>query len=339
MCSAASERCCGTDPGTGAGHAGPVITIGLDVGGTKVLGVAVDPVDARTVLAEERVPTPEGGSGLVDTLVALIKTLSDAVPGVDAVGVGVPGLVDRAGTLRMGPHLSALHDLPLARLLGERAGVVATADNDANCHAVAEHACGGAAGVDDALVVTFGTGIGAGIITGGSLLRGANGFAGEPGHMVVDPNGLPCPCGKRGCWERYASGTGLAALARRAAHDGRLDAVVATVGGDPEAVQGEDVTAGARAGDTGALAVLGDLSQWIALGLANLANILDPGVIVFGGGLVEAADLLLPEIRSRFADLVMAGDRRPSVPIVPAELGERAGAIGAALVSARARQG
>lgn len=313
-----------------------MITIGLDVGGTKVLGVAIDPATPRTVLAEERVPTPDGGSGLVDTLMGVVETLSAAVPGHGAVGVGVPGLVDRAGRLHMGPHLHALRDVPLAQLIGERAGVVATVDNDANCHAVAEHACGGAVGVDEALVVTFGTGIGAGIITGGDVLRGAHGFAGEPGHMVVDPNGLPCPCGKRGCWERYASGTALAALARQAAHDGRLDVVVAGVGGDPEAVGGEDVTARARAGDVGAQAVLGEMAQWIALGLANLANIVDPGVIVFGGGLVDAADLLLPEVRGGFAGLVMAGDRRPPIPIVPAKLGERAGAIGAALEAARA---
>ena len=109
---------------------------------------------------------------------------------------------------------------------------------------------------------------------------------------------------------------------------------MALAGGDPEAVRGEHVTASARAGDAESQAVLDELAHWIALGLANLVNVLDPAVIVIGGGLVEAADLLLPEVRRRFADLVMAGERRPPVPIVPAELGERAGAIGAALLAA-----
>ena len=109
---------------------------------------------------------------------------------------------------------------------------------------------------------------------------------------------------------------------------------MALAGGDPEAVRGEHVTASARAGDAESQAVLDELAHWIALGLANLANVLDPAVIVIGGGLVEAADLLLPEVRSRFADLVMAGEQRPTVPIVPAQLGERAGAIGAALLAA-----
>jgi len=301
------------------------------VGGTKVLGVAIDVRAPQTIVAEGRVPTPEGGEGLVDTLLELTRSLG---PTPHAIGVGVPGLVDRAGTLHMGPHLRRMHEVPLARLLAERSGLPTVVDNDANCHAVGEQAGGAAAGYADALVVTLGTGIGAGIITSGVLLRGANGFAGEPGHMIVDPNGPPCPCGKRGCWERFASGTGLGRLARDAASGGRLEAAVALAGGDPEAVRGEHVTASARAGDPESQAVLDSLAGWIALGLANLVNVLDPAVIVIGGGLVEAADLLLPEVRARFAALVMAGERRPIVPIVPAELGERAGAIGAALLAA-----
>jgi glucokinase len=308
--------------------------IGLDVGGTKVLGVALAAGAPADVLAEERVATPEGGEGLAETLVALAEAVAGRVGTVTSIGVGLPGLVDRAGTLHLGPHLRHIRDLPLGRLLAEAAGVGVVVDNDANCAAVAEQAAGAARGAQEALVVTLGTGIGAGIITGGHLLRGANGFAGEPGHMVVEPSGPPCPCGKRGCWERFASGTGLARLARDAAHGGRLDGAVELAGGDPDDVRGEHVTDAARAGDAEARAVLGELAHWVALGLANLANILDPEVIVVGGGLVEAADLLLPDVEERFAGLVMAGDRRPRLPIVAATLGERAGAIGAALLGA-----
>lgn len=310
-----------------------MISIGLDVGGTKILGVAVDPDRPGDLLAEERIPTPEGGAGLVDALVELMGSLT-AAGAPASVGVGVPGLVDRAGRLHMGPHLRRVQDLPLASLLGARTGLPAAVDNDANCHALAERACGAAAGHEEALVVTLGTGIGAGIITGGRLLRGATGFAGEPGHMIVDPSGPPCPCGKRGCWERFASGTGLGRLARDAAAGGQLDAAVDLAGGDPEAVRGEHVTAAARAGDAQALDVLGHLAHWIALGLANLVNILDPSVVVIGGGLVDAADLLLPEVRARFGHLVMAGDQRPELPIVAAALGGKAGAIGAAVLAA-----
>ena len=304
--------------------------VGLDVGGTKVLGVAVDPADPATVVAERRVPTPEGGDGLVDVLLDVATSLTTDLA---AIGVGVPGLVDRSGTLHIGAHLRQLRDVPLAALLHERTGRPAVVDNDANCAAYAELRGGAARGHQEALVITLGTGIGAGIITGGRLLHGATGFAGEPGHMVVDPDGPPCPCGKRGCWERYASGGGLGRLAREAALGGRLDSAMADVGGDPEAVRGEHVTAAARAGDAEALAVLDDFARWIALGLANLVNVLDPSVIVIGGGLVDASDLVLPRVQARFTDLVMAGDSRPEVPIVPAELGHRAGAMGAALLA------
>ncbi len=309
-------------------------TVGIDVGGTKVLGVVVDSDDPSRVLAEHRVPTPDGGRGLVDAMADVIAVLHAEVGPTTAVGVGVPGLVDRQGTLHMGPHLRHMTDVPLAALLGDATGLTSIVDNDANCHAVAEQRAGAATGAAEALVVSFGTGIGAGIITGGDLLHGANGFAGEPGHMVMDPTGPPCPCGKRGCWERFASGTGLGRLARDAAHGGRLDAVVALAGGDPDAVRGEHVTEAARQGDAAALELVDELARWIALGLANLANILDPAVIVMAGGLVEAADLLLPPVEHHFAALVMAGERRPPLPIVAAQLGEHAGAIGAALLAA-----
>ena len=283
--------------------------VGLDVGGTKVLGVAVDPRDPGTVLAEDRVPTPDGGDGPRRHAPRAGRALG---AGRRGVGVGVPGLVDRSGTLHMGPHLRRMHDVPLARAA---VGALGRARRGRQRRQLPRRGRaggrGGGRGSTRRSSSPSAPGSAPGIITGGRLLRGANGFAGEPGHMVVDPNGPPCPCGKRGCWERFASGTGLGRLARDAASGGRLDAAVALAGGDPEAVRGEHVTASARAGDAEAQAVLDALARWIALGLANLVNVLDPEVIVIGGGLVEAADLLLPEVRSRFADLVLAGEQRP----------------------------
>jgi len=149
----------------------------------------------------------------------------------------------------------------------------------------------------------------------------------------VDPGGPPCPCGKRGCWERYASGSGLGRLAREAAHAGRLDAVVALAGGDPEDVRGEHVTTAAAGGDEGAMAVLGDLGWWLALGLANLAAVLDPAAFVLGGGLAEHLGLVLDATRAAFDELLVDRPFRPAIDIRLAELGERAGAIGAALAA------
>jgi glucokinase len=180
--------------------------------------------------------------------------------------------------------------------------------------------------------VTLGTGIGGGIISSGRLLRGCNGFGGEIGHVVVDPTGPRCPCGKRGCWERYASGAGVARLAREAAIAGRLGSVVATVG-DAEAVRGEDVTLAAAGGDEEAQRVLDEVGWWLALGLANLAAILDPACFVLGGGLSDASALLVPSTNRHLVGLLEAGGRRPTIPVLAAALGPRAGAVGAALLA------
>ncbi len=309
-------------------------TIGIDVGGTKVLGVVIDPARPAEVLHEVRVPTPPGGEGLVDVLAELVAQLRAEAGPIDAIGVGVPGLVDDSGVLRAGAHLQRIANLPLAGDLAVRCGAPVAVENDANGHAVAEHRGGAAVGAEHAVVVTLGTGIGAGIIVRGKVLGGGHGFAGEPGHMVVDPNGPPCPCGQRGCWEQFASGNGLARLARSAALGGRLAAAVELAGGDPELVRGEHVTATAKQGDADAIAVLDELADWIGVGLANLVNLLDPELIVIGGGLVDAAEFLLPRAQARVHERVLAGSRRPLVPVVPALLGERAGAIGTALLAA-----
>lgn len=308
-------------------------TIGIDVGGTKMLGVVIDPGAPEQIVAQHRVPTPNAGVGLIDALAEQIEHLETMAGRADAIGIGVPGLVDRDGVLHVGAHLAKIDRLPLADGLRERTGRPIVVDNDANGHAVGEHRVGAARGVDDALIVTLGTGIGAGFISGGRLVHGSHGFAGEPGHMVIDPSGPPCPCGRRGCWERFASGSGLGRLARDAALGGRLRAAVDLAGGEPEAVRGEHVTAAARQGDAEALAVLQELGRWIALGLANLINLLDPALIVIGGGVVDAADLVLPAVREQVAAAVLGHGRRPNVPIEAAALGEEAGAIGLALLA------
>jgi glucokinase len=184
-------------------------------------------------------------------------------------------------------------------------------------------------------MATIGTGIGGGLVSEGRLQRGRHGFAGEIGHMVVDPQGPRCPCGQRGCWERYASGSGLGWMAREAAQAGVAGRVVQLAGGDPEAVRGEHVTAAAGEGDAEAREVMARFAWWLALGLANLANVLDPEVIVLGGGMVSAGRVLLDPAREAFDRLVEGAGHRPLIPLVAARLGERAGAIGAALLARR----
>jgi glucokinase len=243
-------------------------------------------------------------------------------------------MVDRAGVLRFAPNLpsAAGADFP-ALLEGRLGGAALVVENDANLAALAEHSLGAARGADHALMVTLGTGIGGGVVSGGRVLVGAFGFAGEIGHMIVDPSGPHCPCGQRGCWERYASGGGLGRLAREAAYAGSLAEVVARAGGDPEDVRGEHVTAAALDGDPGAIGVMEELGWWVALGLANLTAVVDASRIVLGGGLVGAGDQLLEPTRRAFAALVEGSAVRPGIEIVPAALGERAGAVGAALAA------
>lgn len=303
-------------------------TIGLDVGGTKVLGVVVDATGS--VVAEHREPTPRGGEAVLAAMAETIRRLSEVVPGVVALGAGVPGLVDREGTLRFAPNLPGVVELPVAARLHELTGLPVRVDNDATCALWGEHEAGVARGADNVLLVTLGTGIGGGLLLDGRLVRGANGFAGEFGHMVVDADGVACPCGRRGCWERYASGSGLGRMGREAADAGTGWRLVDLAGGDAGDVRGEHVTTAAAEGDPGALAVVTRFADWFALGLANLVAIVDVRTCVIGGGLLEAGDTLLAPVRVAVAGSLMGGEHRPPVEIVAASLGEHAGAIGAA---------
>jgi glucokinase len=310
-----------------------LIVLGLDLGGTKCLGLAVD--DGR-VVAEHRLPTPAAPQEIVDTVVAVVDTLIATAGQPAAIGIGAPGLVDRTGVLRAAPNLPGRDELAIGPDVAARTGRLVVVDNDATCATWGEWIVGAAIGARNMVMVTLGTGIGGGIVADGRIYRGANGFAGEVGHMVIDPNGPPCPCGHRGCWERYASGSGLGRLAREAAHAGLAPRLVELAGGDPEAVRGEHVTAAMAEGDPAAARIVGDLAWWLALGLANLANIFDPERFVVGGGLVVMGDALFTATTQAFAGLVESPDRRPPIPIVPAVLGERAGAIGAAALAAEA---
>jgi glucokinase len=311
---------------------------GIDVGGTKVLGVLVDPARPDVVVDEARVPTPDGQVAVLDAMADTVRRLADgpagSAAGVGAVGVGIAGLVDRSGVLHIGPNLPGLLGVRVGDELDRRLHLPVRVDNDATCAAWGEHLAGAARGERDVACVTLGTGIGGGIVAGGELVRGAHGYGAEFGHMVVDPRGPVCPCGRRGCWERFASGSGLAWLGREAAEAGRFDRGV-ELAGSIEALRGEHVSRAAAEGDEGGLAVLRTFADWVALGIGNLVTVLDCSLVVIGGGLVELGDLLLDPVRAAYPAQVMAPGERADVRIVAAELGEHAGAIGAALLGGR----
>jgi glucokinase len=308
--------------------AGAPAAVGIDVGGTKLAAVRLGA--GGEVAAESQRPSPLTAPDLVAAVRAVVAELGGGSP--CAVGVGVPGLVGSDGTLLFAPNLPGAAGAQLGAALsgdGHRVWI----GNDATAACWAEHRSGAGKGYKHMLMVTLGTGIGGGLVTGGTLVEGANSFAGEFGHMVVDPEGPVCGCGRRGCWERFASGTGLAALAREAAGAGHAPGLLRVAGGNASALRGDDVTAAAAAGDSDALAVMERFAWWVAAGLANLANAFDPEAIVVGGGLVDAGELLLGPVRRVFVEAVAAGSLRREVAIVAAHLGGRAGAVGAALLA------
>lgn len=315
--------------------AGPGLVAGIDVGGTKVLGVVLDPADPTVVVDQARVPTPEGTAPLLDAMADVVRTLG-AEHQITSVGVGIAGLVDRRGVLRVSPNLPGLVDVRVGHELDARLGLPVRVENDATGAAWGEYVAGAARGGTDVLLVALGTGIGVGVVAGGELVRGAHGFGGEAGHMVVDPHGPECPCGRRGCWERYASGSGLGFLGREAALANRFRRGV-ELAGEPEYVRGEHVSRAAAEGDTDALAIVDTFADWVALGIGNLLAILDSSLVVIGGGLVEISDVLLDPVRAALPARMMAPDQRKDVRVVPAELGEEAGAMGAALLGWRDR--
>ncbi len=283
--------------------------LGIDIGGTKTLCVVVDGSGGDTHVVEERRVATDATGDVVAAVVGLARGFEDVV----SLGLGIAALVTRDGTAVTTTHLPGVRDVPLRAVLSEQLDLPVVVDNDGTCAAVAEWRLGAARGYDEVLAVTIGTGIGGGTIVGGRVARGGNGFAGEYGHMVVERNGLACPCGRRGCWEAYVSGRGLARIAGAPSSEAVLEAY-------------------AR-GDESATRALGEFADWAALGLHNLVNIFDPACIVLGGGLGARSEIVAA-ITRRFQGVEQSHVGRALPVIAAAPLDERAGAIGAAFVGA-----
>jgi len=307
-------------------------TIGFDFGGTKMLAVVVD--GDRTVV-ETRRPAPAGPDEFVALTADVVDQLTSEVGGVTAVGVGAAGLVDAEGAVRFAPNMAGFVEVPLRARLRAAIDLPLVVENDATAAAWGEVALGAARGARQAVMVTLGTGIGGGIVIDGAVYRGAHGYAGEIGHFTVETSEQACACGAVGHWEAIASGAALGRLARERAERGEAEEI-ARRAGSRAAITGVDVSDAARAGDPDALALLDEFGANVAVGLAALANVLDPECIVVGGGLVALGDLLLEPVRRAFFDRIEAAAHREPIAIVAAQLGERAGAIGAALLAGAA---
>jgi glucokinase len=316
---------------------GPV-AVGVDIGGTKVAAglVAVD----GTMLDSARRATP--GSSVADTedaIVAVVVELAARHGGLlVGVGVGAAGWFDRTGdTVLFSPHL-AWRNSTLRRDLGARLQRPMWVGNDADAAAWAEYRYGAARGAALALMITLGTGIGGGIVMDGRLQRGAHGVAGEWGHMRVVPEGRLCACGNRGCWEQYASGTALRQTAREVAQTSPAAAagLLERVDGEGERLTGEHVAQAAADGDPLALELVTEVGEWLGQGIADLSAVLDPEVVVIGGGVSVLGEMVLGPARDRLERALPGRGFRPGPRIVAAALGPTAGLIGAADLVRRA---
>lgn len=305
------------------------LAVGVDLGGTKIAAGLVD--GDGTVRAEVRRETPDGVDAVVDAIADAFAELGDEARGLP-IGIGAAGFVDAARrTVLFSPNLEWA-EVPLADAVAERVGSEVILENDANAAAWAESRFGAGRGAASMVLVTVGTGIGGGIVLDGALVRGGFGIAGEFGHLPLVAGGRRCGCGQEGCWEQYASGTALTRSARDLVASGAPEAAAlrTACGGDPEALEGADVQAAAAAGDAAAIGLLAETGRWLGLGMAGVAAVLDPGVIVVGGGVVANGDLLLAPARTEFRRRLPAAEHRPVAEIHPARLGSAAGLVGAA---------
>lgn len=305
------------------------LTIGIDVGGTKAAGGVVD-ADGQ-VIAQTRGDTPATDvTRTRGVIVDMVRELASAYP-VTAVGIGAAGWIDAGRDIvRFAPNL-AWRDEPLRDRVAAAVDLPVVVENDANVAAWAEYRFGAAADADSMVLFSIGTGIGGGLVLDGRLVRGAHGFAGEPGHQVVVPDGVPCSCGRRGCLEQYASGSALVRLARQgAAADPAAAAGLLELAGAPDSITGPLVTTAARAGDKVARDAFDQVGRALGSALANVVQLLDPRLLVIGGGVIDAGELLLAPTRDSYRRELAARSQFPVAPIRAAQLGNVAGVVGAA---------
>jgi glucokinase len=306
------------------------LTIGVDVGGTKVAAGVVDERGKIVEKVKRATPAarPDDTADVIADVVLELQGRHEVV----AVGIGAAGFVDETrSTVWCAPNL-AWRDEQVKKRVEERIGRPVVVENDANAAAWAEAKLGAARDQQHAMLITVGTGIGAGIVIDGRLYRGRWGSAGEPGHYRVVPEGRLCGCGNRGCWEQYASGNALVAEARELARRAPSGAVrlLQLGGGTAEGIDGPAVTQAAREGDSGALSCFEIVGSWLGHGLADLAAILDPGCFVIGGGVSEAGEMLLGPARIAYANSLTGRAYRQLAEVRLAEMGPDAGLIGAA---------
>jgi glucokinase len=311
------------------------LTIGVDIGGTKIAAGVVD--EEGSIIEKSQVSTPPTSDAVIDAIAGAVRTVS-AGHRVEAVGIGAAGYVDdKRATVLFAPNINWRHEA-LKDKVEQRVGLPVVVENDANAAAWGEYRFGAGQGHEDVICITLGTGLGGGIIIGNKLRRGHFGVAGEFGHIRVVPDGLLCGCGSQGCWEQYASGRALVRYARQRANATPENAAILLGLGDgtPAGIDGRHVSLAARQGCPVAVDSFRELARWAGAGLADLASLFDPSAFIVGGGVSDEGDLVLEPIRRSFRRWLVGGQYRPHAQVLAAQLGGKAGLVGAADL---ARQG
>uniref|UniRef100_UPI00404AA587 ROK family glucokinase n=1 Tax=Candidatus Planktophila sp. TaxID=2175601 RepID=UPI00404AA587 len=309
-------------------------TIGIDVGGTKVLGGVVN--ERGEILASARRDTPrEGGQALTQAIADVANELNREFA-AESIGVSAAGFIssDRQ-TILATPNIAGWNGVNLDRELTQILGKRIVLENDANAAAWGEFKFGAGRGRNDLMLLTLGTGVGGGLILGGSLFRGAFGIGAELGHIRIVPEGHLCGCGIRGCLEQYASGSALMRHTREAisASPDVARNLLARGDGTLDGLKGQHITDAARDGDPVALAAFNTMASYLGAGIASLCAVIDPSCIVLGGGVIEAGEIFLKPTREAALRLIPFSGKHPYPEIIPAELGNYAGLVGVADLS------
>jgi len=310
------------------------LAIGVDIGGTKVLGGVVDL--NGSILRTFREDTPREGGDALNQVIANVVTELQTTHKTENIGISAAGLVSSDRQTMLGaPNIKDWDGVNIAKALNKICGINSVVENDANSAAWAERVYGAGKGLENVIMVTVGTGIGGAAIVNGRPLRGANGTGAEFGHMRVVPDGELCGCGVRGCFEQYASGTALMRQTKLAIAKDPVAAkdLLARGDGTIDGLVGSHITDAARAGDKIAIDLLQRSGDWLGAGIATLAMLFDPSIVVIGGGVIDAGELLLePARKAMMREMPFVG-KHPVPEIVAAKLGNDAGLVGAADLS------
>ena len=313
-----------------------MVKIGIDVGGTGIKVGVVD--ESYRIIQENSIPTrtdisfDEQLKHIADCVLFSVREAGMTENDIASVGVGIPGIASaRTGEIIKCTNMGWKH-VPFRNTFRKFLDKPVFIENDANVAALAESVAGISAGTSSSVFITIGTGIGSGIIINGQIWKGAHGIGGELGHVILDLGGVPCTCGNHGCLERYCSATALIRMARNAVREHPESKILSLAGGDPSRIEAKTVFDASKAEDSIAVDVYREYISYLAQSIASVINLLDPEVIVLGGGVSKAGDFLLEPLIREIPQYVLFNDQPlPSVRI--AVLGSEAGIIGASMLS------